>query len=530
MKKLLLAFLLCLFTIPALAQNPTCPTRPVGDHTNACASTAFVIDNNASAPFYPLSNPSSGNWQGSGGPASPHQLIWSDTNAQFNADVIQFFSVDPSALGIYTYSGSCTAGDVVTITWAYGATPQPTISFTVPTTVGGNTCYALLNNATINAIIANPVLFDNTLITCPTAYVPPCYKGGYANNHFIGYIVPISAATWANDFNASYPNVTVGNVPMEMKYTVTGVGTEVLTFAAGWYAGYQFAGGTSTGSANAQLVPATGFVSQLGASVTFTPGFTNTGATQLNIQGTGLTTVQKRAPGGLNGYVALVAGDITAGVTAIVVLDASTNTYTLGVNSSWTFGGSTPGTFYIQPNALDNNPAIVTGRAPPNTGGPAAPAKGSAIYVQYVTAAQTSTPFTRTVNYGFLAFLLGDPAQNGTPTPSPSGEWVLAAGPFTWEISGGITAGIGCAGVLDPISNGCYVDKGQGTVNASSLWLAGTADGNGVQLSASVKDLGITADHLNLTGIYQQNGTNGVSCSGSPTSSFVSTFGIVTHC
>lgn len=41
MKKLLaLAFLL--FASPAWAQNPQCPTRPFGDSTNACASTAFV--------------------------------------------------------------------------------------------------------------------------------------------------------------------------------------------------------------------------------------------------------------------------------------------------------------------------------------------------------------------------------------------------------------------------------------------------------------------------------------------------------
>lgn len=30
---------------PAEAQNPTCPTRPVGDNSNACASTAFVFQN-----------------------------------------------------------------------------------------------------------------------------------------------------------------------------------------------------------------------------------------------------------------------------------------------------------------------------------------------------------------------------------------------------------------------------------------------------------------------------------------------------
>jgi len=42
MRKPLLAIALCLFASPALAQNPTCPTRSVGDSSNACASTAFV--------------------------------------------------------------------------------------------------------------------------------------------------------------------------------------------------------------------------------------------------------------------------------------------------------------------------------------------------------------------------------------------------------------------------------------------------------------------------------------------------------
>lgn len=38
-----------LWSFPALAQNPTCPTRPIGDSSNACASTAFVGQNRAAA-------------------------------------------------------------------------------------------------------------------------------------------------------------------------------------------------------------------------------------------------------------------------------------------------------------------------------------------------------------------------------------------------------------------------------------------------------------------------------------------------
>lgn len=49
MKKLLIALAFSLLSQAAWAQNPTCPTRPFGDNTNACASTAFVT--NAVAPF-----------------------------------------------------------------------------------------------------------------------------------------------------------------------------------------------------------------------------------------------------------------------------------------------------------------------------------------------------------------------------------------------------------------------------------------------------------------------------------------------
>lgn len=43
MKRLLLTLGLLLgLSVSAIAQNPTCPTRPVGDSSNACASTAFV--------------------------------------------------------------------------------------------------------------------------------------------------------------------------------------------------------------------------------------------------------------------------------------------------------------------------------------------------------------------------------------------------------------------------------------------------------------------------------------------------------
>jgi hypothetical protein len=43
-KRIFLALVLCLITLPAAAQNVTCATRPPGDSSNACASTAFVFN------------------------------------------------------------------------------------------------------------------------------------------------------------------------------------------------------------------------------------------------------------------------------------------------------------------------------------------------------------------------------------------------------------------------------------------------------------------------------------------------------
>jgi len=42
MKRFILSLVFCFASSTVLAQNPTCPTRPAGDTTNACASTAFV--------------------------------------------------------------------------------------------------------------------------------------------------------------------------------------------------------------------------------------------------------------------------------------------------------------------------------------------------------------------------------------------------------------------------------------------------------------------------------------------------------
>src|ERR1700729_2694298 len=60
-----------------------------------------------------------------------------------------------------------------------------------------------------------------------------------------------------------------------------------------------FIGGASTGTANAQVVATTvptGFTLARGNSVVFIAGFSNTGATQVNVNGTGLTNVYRPSP------------------------------------------------------------------------------------------------------------------------------------------------------------------------------------------------------------------------------------------
>lgn len=67
MKRIILAGLLAFLSTGAFAQgNPQCPTRPPGDSTNACASTAFVTDAISSTPIVIDATPITGGVNGSG--------------------------------------------------------------------------------------------------------------------------------------------------------------------------------------------------------------------------------------------------------------------------------------------------------------------------------------------------------------------------------------------------------------------------------------------------------------------------------
>lgn len=98
--------------------------------------------------------------------------------------------------------------------------------------------------------------------------------------------------------------------------TVTGNAAAAVWSAVVGQSTSQFAGGTSTGSANAQVVSATtpgGYTLTAGFVVNFTAGFTNGGAATLNVSGTGAVAINKTGP------VPLTGGEITAGSFVSVI-------------------------------------------------------------------------------------------------------------------------------------------------------------------------------------------------------------------
>lgn len=81
--------------------------------------------------------------------------------------------------------------------------------------------------------------------------------------------------------------------------------------------------GTSTGSANAQVVASptpTGFSLTAGKTIVFIAGFTNTGAAQINVATQGLTNVFRMTPSGAQ---ALTGGEIVAGNLTFATYDGT---------------------------------------------------------------------------------------------------------------------------------------------------------------------------------------------------------------
>src|ERR1039458_1761547 len=84
-----------------------------------------------------------------------------------------------------------------------------------------------------------------------------------------------------------------------------------------------YIGGASTGSANAQVIATTaptGFTLTQGYTVIFKAGYTNSGATQLNVNTQGLTNVYKMTAAG---PAALTGGEFVSGQLVIAYYDGT---------------------------------------------------------------------------------------------------------------------------------------------------------------------------------------------------------------
>jgi hypothetical protein len=79
-------------------------------------------------------------------------------------------------------------------------------------------------------------------------------------------------------------------------------------------------GGTSTGSANAQVVTTTPFKLAVGSQIAFIAGFTNTASLQINVNGAGLVTVKNRT---LSGLINMGGGEVQAGTIVDAFWDGS---------------------------------------------------------------------------------------------------------------------------------------------------------------------------------------------------------------
>lgn len=131
-----------------------------------------------------------------------------------------------------------------------------------------------------------------------------------------------ASAVMAN-FNQIVSNVNANAAANGANSDITAL-TGLTTALGRTYGGSQFyTGGTSTGSGNAQVVSTLiplGISLVAGATVSFTAGFTNSGATQLNLGGTGLKDLfrQTRA-----GAVACIGNEIIAGQIVLVIYDGT---------------------------------------------------------------------------------------------------------------------------------------------------------------------------------------------------------------
>ena len=204
----------------------------------------------------------------------------------------------------------------------------------------------------------------------------------------------IDAGHVNSDFSYIASQVNTNAVAAGTNSTITAILGLTTPLSAGQGGSSVYTAGTSTGSANAQVIatanPA-GFTLVGGPTIIFTAGYTNTSSLQINVNATGLTNVYKPS---LNGPVVLTGGEVSAGSLIVATFDGTQ--FELVSNIPVTYSlpgvlGFTQANDGVSPNTImDLNASRVV----------LANTSGSSI--QFVAPSQCRINFATTGSYGGL--------------------------------------------------------------------------------------------------------------------------------
>ncbi len=186
-----------------------------------------------------------------------------------------------------------------------------------------------------------------------------------------------------------------------------------------------FIGGTSSGSGNAQSVASTtptGFSLTSGYRVTFTAGATNTGATTLNVNGQGATTVNRVGHAGLE---ALTGGEMVAGNIIEAIYNGSVfvllSTDLSGVGQAVSIAGAAT----TDLGTVPTHNALITGSGATITSFGSSAAATDPIYLIAFSGVQTLT-------YNATSLLI--PGQGNITTAANDTAVVEYLGSGNWQV------------------------------------------------------------------------------------------------
>jgi microcystin-dependent protein len=116
-------------------------------------------------------------------------------------------------------------------------------------------------------------------------------------------------------------------------------------------------GAGSTGSANAQVISAPGFILKRGQQVVFTSNFTNTGLLRVNVNGLGNVDVYRRSQLGLT---ATAGGEVAAGAMVQLAYNGTQfellgQTFLIGEGKEWYSTTAPPGSLFQDGSAVSRS-------------------------------------------------------------------------------------------------------------------------------------------------------------------------------